>query len=171
MPHILVRDAAPAITCRVIDRARPNPNHGVPFNERSFTMSIFASPRFLRNVLIADAASCVATGALQVAFTSPLADLMHLPAALLAETGWFLLVYAAVVGFVATRDPIPRALVWAFVAGNFAWAAGCAAMLVAPAFAPTQLGQAWMIAQAVVVVVLAELQWAGLRGAARVGWA
>jgi hypothetical protein len=134
-------------------------------------MSIFASPRFLRYVLIADAASCVATGTLQVAFTSALAEALQLPATLLAETGWLLLVYAAVVGSVATRDPIPRALVWVFVAGNFAWAAGCAALLVANPFAPTLLGQAWVIAQAVTVVVLAELQWAGLRRAARVGWA
>jgi hypothetical protein len=134
-------------------------------------MSIFATPRFLRNVLVADAASCVATGALQVAFTSALADALQLPRGLLAETGWFLLAYAAVVGFAATRAPIPRALVRVFVAGNFAWAAGCAGLLVAPAFAPTLLGRAWVIAQAVTVVVLAELQWAGLRRAGRVGWA
>lgn len=134
-------------------------------------MSIFSSPRFLRNVLIADAASCIATGALQVAFTSTLADVLDLPAVLLAQSGWFLLAYAAVVGFVATRDPISRGWVWVFVAGNFAWAAGCAALLAAHPFSPTVLGQAWVAAQAVTVVVLAELQWAGLRRAARVGWA
>ena len=134
-------------------------------------MSIFESPRFLRNVLIADAVSCVATGALQVAFTQALAQLSNLPAPLLEATGWFLFVYAAAVAFVATRDPIPRGFVWVFIAGNFAWAAACAALLVARPLAPTLLGQAWIVAQAVVVVVLAELQWAGLRRSQPIGWA
>jgi hypothetical protein len=134
-------------------------------------MSIFESPRFLRNVLFADAASCLATGALQVTFTPSLADLMRLPAGLLQGTGWFLLAYAAIVAFAATRQPIQRGFVWLFVAGNFAWAAGCAALLVARPFAPTLLGQAWVIAQAVTVVVLAELQWTGLRRGRPLGWA
>jgi len=59
-------------------------------------MSVFASPRFLPNVMWADAASCAATGALQVAFTGALAALTGLPAPLLAGTGVFLLAYAAV---------------------------------------------------------------------------
>lgn len=134
-------------------------------------MSVFDSPGFLRNVLIADAASCVATGALQAALTPSLAQLLNLPAPLLQETGWFLLVYGAFVAFVATRDPIPRGFVWVFIAGNFAWAAGCAALLVARPLAPTLLGQAWIIAQAVTVVVLAELQWMGLRRSQPIGWA
>jgi hypothetical protein len=134
-------------------------------------MSMFDSPRFLRNVLLADSASCLATGALQVAFTKPLAQLTNLPAELLLATGWFLLAYAAVVGVVATRDPVPRALVWVFVAGNFSWAAGCAVLLVERAVVPNALGYAWVIAQAVTVVVLAELQWMGLRRQVPLGWA
>ena len=126
-------------------------------------MSIFSSPRFLRNVLLADSASCLATGALQVVFTGALADLLRLPPMLLQATGWFLLAYAALVGFVALRTPVPRALVWLFVAGNFGWAAACIALLAAAPFSPTVLGEAWVIAQAVTVVVLAELQWTGLR--------
>lgn len=132
-------------------------------------MSIFESPRFLRNVLLADAASCLATGALQVAFTRPLAELTNLPAPLLLATGWFLLAYAAVAAFVATRAPIPRGFVWLFVAGNFAWAAGCAAMLIARPVVPSLLGHVWIAAQAVTVVVLAELQWMGLRRPRRLG--
>jgi hypothetical protein len=134
-------------------------------------MSMFDSPRFLRNVLLVDSASCVATGALQLGFTDALARLTNLPPALLLATGWFLLAYATVVAIVATRDPLPRPLVWVFVAGNFAWAVGCAALLVERAFAPTLLGEAWVIAQAVTVVVLAELQWMGLRRQAPLGWA
>jgi hypothetical protein len=134
-------------------------------------MSLFDSPKFLRNVLFADALSCVAAGALQVAFTSPLSELLRLPAPLLQGTGWFLLAYAAIVALVASRDPIPRAFAWSFVAGNFAWAAACAALLAATPLSPSVLGEAWVIAQAITVVVLAELQWAGLRRATPLGWA
>ncbi|HUR89291.1 MAG TPA: hypothetical protein VMZ74_09420 [Ramlibacter sp.] len=134
-------------------------------------MSMFDSPKFLRNVLFADAASCLATGALQVIFTAPLAEMLRLPSFLLQGTGWFLLAYAAVVAAVATRDPIPRGFVGLFVAGNFGWAAACVALLAATPVAPTLLGDAWVVAQALTVVVLAELQWMGMRLTARLGWA
>jgi len=126
-------------------------------------MSVFASPRFLPNVMWADAASCAATGALQVAFTGALARLTGLPAALLMGTGVFLLAYAAAAAFMASRSTPPRTLIGLVVVGNFGWAAACAVLLVSGAFPVTALGTAWVIAQAVTVVVLAELQWTGLR--------
>ncbi len=134
-------------------------------------MAFVSSPRFLRYVLLADALSCLATGALQLALTDALAALLRLPAPLLLATGWFLLAYAAVVAFVATRDPIPRGPVWLFLAGNAGWAAGCIALLVSGAVAPTGWGTAWVLAQAVTVGLLAELQWMALRPRAIAGWA
>ena len=134
-------------------------------------MSIFASPRFLRNVLFADAASCLATGALQVLFTAQLAQLLNVPAVLLAGTGWFLLAYAATLAFIATREPIPRPLVWLFVAGNLGWALACVVLLASGLVAPTTLGMVWILTQAATVTVLAELQWTGLRRTPVVGWA
>ncbi|MEO5669468.1 MAG: hypothetical protein ABIR26_02150 [Ramlibacter sp.] len=134
-------------------------------------MSIFSSPRFLRYVLLADAASCIATGALQVAFTGALAQHLGIPAGLLAGTGWFLLAYAATVAFIATRDPIPRGFVWLLVAGNLGWAAACVALLASGWIAPASLGVAWILAQAATVAVLAELQWTGLRRTRITGWA
>ena len=71
-------------------------------------MSVFASPRFLPRVMWADAASCAATGALQVAFTDALARLTGLPAPLLLGTGVFLLAYAAMAAFMAGRRTPPR---------------------------------------------------------------
>ena len=134
-------------------------------------MSIFASPKFLRHVMLADAASCLATGALQVAFTEPLSQLLTLPAPLLAATGWFLLAYAAVAAWVGTRQPVPRAPVLVFAAGNLGWAAGCIALLAGSWVQPNALGVAWVLAQVAVVVVLAELQWTGLRRYPVTGWA
>lgn len=134
-------------------------------------MSISASPRFLRNVLLADAVSCLASGALQVLFTAALRQILNLPAPLLAGTGWFLLAYGAAVGFTATRDTLPRFLVWLFIAGNVAWALACALLLASGWLAPTMPGAAWILAQAAVVAVLAQLQWTGLRRACPTGWA
>lgn len=126
-------------------------------------MSIFTSPRFLSRVMWADAASCAATGAVQVAATDTLARSSGLPAALLMGTGVFMLVYAAVAALMARRPTPPRTLIGVIVAGNLAWAAGCVALLASGILPLTALGTAWVLAQALCVAVLAELQWTGLR--------
>ena len=134
-------------------------------------MSIFASPRFLRYVLLADAASCLVTGAIQVSFTVALSQVLQLPAALLAGTGWFLLIYGGAVAWFALREHVPRALAWALVGGNLGWAVACLALLAGGWVAPSVWGVAWVLAQAATVGVLAELQWTALRRTRRVGWA
>jgi hypothetical protein len=125
--------------------------------------SLFASPRFLSRVMWVDAASCAATGALQLGFTDALARLTGLPGGLLVGTGLFLLAYAAAAAAMARRATPPRTLIGLVAVGNFGWAAACAALLASGIFAVTALGVAWVIAQAVTVVLLAEAQWMGLR--------
>ena len=88
----------------------------------------------------------------------------------LVITGAFLLVYGAFVGLLATREPVPRPVVWLLVAGNLGWALGCLALVAAGALPLTGLGQAYVLMQALTVAVLAELQWFGLRRAPA-GWA
>lgn len=131
----------------------------------SFT-SFMSSPNFLRNVLRADALSCVACGLLQVVFTGQMARLLGLPETLLTYTGEFLLLYAAVVAFVSTRDPLPRPPVWLLMAGNLGWAIACALLLFSGRLAPSMPGMAYVVAQALAVAVLAELQFFGLRRSA-----
>jgi len=145
-----------------------------PTAPKEHTMSIFSNPRFLPRVMRADAASCAATGVLQLALAQPLAALLHLPAPLLQGTGAFLVGYAAVAAWLATRNPraaFTRAAVGVIAMGNFGWAVGCIALLAAGGLAPTGWGIAWVLAQVATVVVLAELQWLGLRRtASRDGW-
>lgn len=126
-------------------------------------MSVFQSPRFLPVVLRIDAASCAATGALQLAAAPTLAAWFGLPQALLTATGAFLLAVCALALF-ASRAPVRRPLVWIMVAGNAAWVLGCLELLFTGA-ASTALGQAWLVVQAVAVGVLAELEWMGLQRA------
>ena len=126
-------------------------------------MSIFASPRFLSRVMWADAASCAATGLVQVAASDGLAGLTGLPAPLLLGTGLFLLGYALAAAGIASRDPAPRFLIALVALGNLGWALGCFALLAGGLVASTLLGKAWVVAQIVTVLLLADLQWAGLR--------
>ena len=133
----------------------------------SMSSSPAMSPsNFMRNVLRMDALSCVACGLLQVIFTSQMASHLNLPQSLVAYTGEFLLVYAAAVAFVSTRRPIPRAVVWVLVAGNLGWAASCLLLLASGQVAPSALGTAYVVMQALTVALLAGLQLFGLRSAA-----
>jgi len=126
-------------------------------------MSRTPSTNFLRYVLWADAVSCLACGILQVTFTASLSKLLGLPAPLLADSGAFLLLFGAAVAFLGARTPAPGAILWLLIAGNIAWGAGCIALLLGGILAPTLLGKAYIVAQALAVVVLAQLQYAGLR--------
>lgn len=125
-----------------------------------------SSPNFLRKVLRVDALSCIACGVLQVVFPAAMARLLNLPEGLIAYTGEFLLVYAAVVAFVSTRNPLPRPVIWALVAGNLGWALACVLLLAGGLVSPSALGVAYVLMQALTVAVLAELQYFGLRRAA-----
>ena len=61
------------------------------------------------------------------------------------------------------REAISRPAVQAIIAMNVLWVAGSVLVLVGGFTSPTVLGYAFVIAQAVVVGVFAELQFIGLR--------
>lgn len=161
------------MTCEVIDAMQPGRNHGHQqpawsrpqtfLIQQEFSMSIFASSRFLPRVMWVDSASCAATGAVQLAATQPLAALTGLPAPLLAGTGIFLLVYALAAAWIARRQPVPRTLIGMVALGNLGWALGCMALIFGSGLALSVWGMAWLAAQALVVLALADLQWMGLR--------
>jgi hypothetical protein len=119
--------------------------------------------RFLRAVMGADAASCAATGALQLVGGAAVASLLGLPAVLLFGTGVFLLGYAALAAAIALREQPPRWLVGFIALGNAGWTVACVALLLSGSVVPTALGVAYVLVQGVTTLVLAELQWIGLR--------
>ncbi len=133
--------------------------------------SLAASPLFLRRVLWLDAATGAATGALQLLLAGFLAGLLGLPETLLVVSGWVMFVYVAGIGFIATRQFVPAALVWLLIGANFLWVLGCLALLLGDLVMPTLAGKVFIAIQAVTVGLLAELQWVGLRKAVvRPGW-
>jgi hypothetical protein len=126
------------------------------------------SSLFLRRVLLVDATISAACGLLMLIDADFLADHLGLPGSLLREAGIILLPFAALVAYLATRQAILRPGVWAVIACNAVWVAGSVALLLSGLVAPTMLGHAFVIAQAVAVAVLAEAEYFGLRKAAAV---
>jgi hypothetical protein len=139
------------------------------FNQGA-AMTIFASPRFLRAVLLADAASGAASAALHLAAGSLLAQWLGLPHELLLASGALLVGYVLLASWLASRQPVARGAVWVLIIGNWIWALACLGLLLSGA-AGTTLGQAYLVMQAIAVAVLAELEWLGLRRYPVVGWA
>ena len=121
---------------------------------------------FLRRVLLADALSSSVMGLLLALLAGPLARWFGLPAGLLREVGIVLLVFAAFVAALGLRRASPRLLVWLVIAGNALWALDSVLLLVSGWVAPTALGGAFVVAQALVVAALAELEYTGLRRSA-----
>ena len=121
----------------------------------------------LRQALLADAAVSGATGLLLAAGAGALAPLLGLPEGLLRGAGLLLLPYAAFVAWIgARRGGAPRNAVRAVVAINLLWALDSVLLLALGPVAPNGLGTAFVLAQALVVLGFAALQWTALRGAA-----
>lgn len=118
---------------------------------------------FLRRALLADA---IFSGVAALGFTfgaGAFASMFNLPEALLRETGLFLIAYAALVGWLASRASVARPLVLLVVVGNAAWTVGSIALLFSGAVSPNIGGELMVVAQAIATGVFAELQYVGLR--------
>jgi hypothetical protein len=123
---------------------------------------IQSSP-FLRRVLLADT---IFSGAGAVSFTlgaAILANLTELPETLSRETGLVLILYTALVGWLATRSVMPRAWIALVIAINAVWTIASTALLLSGAIHPNMFGEIVVLLQAVATGVLAELQYLGLR--------
>ena len=117
----------------------------------------------LRRALLADAIFSGASAVLLSFGAGALAPLTNVPEPLLRETGLFLILYAALVGWLGTRPAMPKALVKVVIAGNAAWTLASIALLFSGAVTPNIWGEALVAAQAIAVGALAELQYIGLR--------
>jgi hypothetical protein len=124
---------------------------------------MFSHPSFLRRVLIADAVSSAGMGVALLLVAGYVDELLGLPAAFLESAGLALLPFAAFVLYIATRPSLARAAVWAVVVLNAIWVVDSLLVFVTGWLAPTLLGAVFIIAQAIFVGVLAELEYFGLR--------
>lgn len=127
----------------------------------------------LLTVLRLDAAASAALGAVVLAGGAWLDGVLGLPAWLLWSVGAFLLGYGACLLAVASRRDVHRPSAWGVVAANAAWVGGSVAVVAGGWFPLTAVGVAVVLAQAVAVLLLADLQvlglWRARRASATVG--
>jgi hypothetical protein len=119
-------------------------------------MSPIHSNNALQNVLLLDAATCVATGALLAFGSNFVAGLTAIPAPLLYWAGLILFPIAALMAYAGLQATPPRPIVWLIVLGNIGWVIASVAVLAF--IAPNALGTIFILAQAAVVGVLALLE-------------
>jgi hypothetical protein len=118
---------------------------------------------FLRRAIQIDAVFSGVSALLLTFGAGALAPWLNLPEPLLRESGLFLIAYAALVGWLGTRQSMPKPLVWLVISGNAAWTIASIALLFTGWVAPNLLGEAFVAMQAIAVGVIAELQYVGLR--------
>jgi hypothetical protein len=117
----------------------------------------------LRGALMIDAAISGATGLLLASGAGVLEELLALPQGLLRYAGLSLLPFAAVVGYVSTREALSPASVRTVVALNAVWVVASVALLLSGQVSPNALGITFVLGQAMAVAALADVQYFGLR--------
>ncbi|HEV2563991.1 MAG TPA: hypothetical protein VGU19_02800 [Microvirga sp.] len=125
-------------------------------------MTIQSSP-LLRQALVADATTSAAFGLMLLIGAGALSGIFGLPEMLLRVAGLVLLPYAAFIGWLGLREEIQKPVAWAVILGNALWVVDSALLLASGWVAPTSAGYAFVIAQALVVLMYAEFQFVGLR--------
>lgn len=126
-------------------------------------MSRVAVSPFLRFSLLIDAAISGLMSLLLLLGAGPLAALLRLPEALLFGVGALFVPYVLVVAWMGLRSALPRGAVWAVIACNVLWAIDCAWLLMSGMVSPNALGVAFIVMQAVAVLLFAELQYMAVR--------
>ncbi len=124
----------------------------------------FTTPSsLLRKALLADTVLSGLTGLLLVLAAGPLAAPLGLPVGMLRWSGIILIPFAAFVARVRAQERIQRPLVFAIVACNALWALDSVLLLFTGWIEPTLPGEVFVAGQAIVVAMLAELEFVGLR--------
>ena len=135
-------------------------------NAATQTLSL-RTPSLLRKALWLDALSSAGMAVLLLLIAATLAPLLGLDAALLRGVGVSFVPFVALVAWTASRDRIPRAAAGWVIGLNAVWVVGCLAIVLMGWLQPTTLGSAFIVAQALFVGVMAELQFIGLKREAR----
>ena len=115
----------------------------------------------LRRVLWLDAASGIGMGLSHLVLAGPLSAWTGIPATWLLAAAVIVFGAASLAAWLASRTAPPAGGVRLLAAGNFAWVAASLWLAFGANLPLTALGLTWVLLQAVTVLVLAELEWAG----------
>ncbi len=114
----------------------------------------------LRTLLTLDAVTCTVMGGLLLA-AGPLAGITQIPAGFLSGAGMLLLPIAAFMVAVARLRPIPGWAAHMVVLGNVLWVVASVALPASGVLEPNLAGWICLLAQALVVALLAVLEFEG----------
>ena len=117
----------------------------------------------LRRALLADATLSAITGIALVLAAGPLGALLELPAVGLRAAGVIFIPFAVLAGWLGTRERVRRTLVFVVIVLNALWALDSLLLLLMGWVDTTRLGEYFVIGQAAIVGVLAEMEFLGLR--------
>ena len=117
----------------------------------------------LRPVILADGIGSAANAALFIFAAAALGRWFGLPADLLFWIGIAFVPWAAALLIVAREQPVNTGAARAIAAGNGIWALASLAVVAAGLFDLTPLGYVFVIGQALLVGLIAEIQWMGAR--------
>ena len=123
----------------------------------------------LRFALALDAGVSALIAVVQLLLTDWLARQTSLPFALLLESGVFMVGYAVVLVWLARRAELRSGWILLIVLGNLGWALACATVWLSGLLSVSPLGAAYLMMQAIGVVVFAALQYRGLAVSTRSG--
>ncbi len=126
-------------------------------------MKTIAPVRFLKLALLVDAAASAALAIVQLLFPALLAEHLSLPAILLTESGIFLVGYVLMLLCLASMTRVWAAAIQFVVIGNVGWALGCLTLAATPLVSPSGLGVAFLVFQAVSVLLFAWMERSGLQ--------
>jgi hypothetical protein len=119
-------------------------------------------PLFHRALLL-DLSTCIPTAIALIAGAGWSAPLLGLPVDLLRYAGFVLLPFAALLALTVSAAKPHRLAAWSVIEINLAWVAASFWVLYGAGLAPTAIGSAVVIAQALAVLGIASLQFAGWR--------
>ena len=118
---------------------------------------------FLRKALLADAAISGAACLAMIAGADLTHDLLGLPSGLVFWAGVALIPFIVTLGMVVRAGAAPAGLIVTLIVLNFAWVAASLWVAFGPVVAPTLIGKVFIVAQAAMVALFADLQIIGLR--------
>ena len=126
-------------------------------------IEIIRVSNFLRYVLFADATTSLICGLLLTIGGNFLQEILGLPVSLMFYAGLSLFPFAAFLVYVGTRKSISKTLVWLIIGTNLMWSIDSFLLLLSGYISPTTFGYIFVIAQAIGVLVYADLEFIGLR--------
>jgi hypothetical protein len=117
----------------------------------------------LRRALLADATLTAVAGIALVLAAGPLGAFVDLPATILRIAGVIFIPFAAFAGWLGTRRRVHRTLVFVVILLNALWAVDSVLLLLARWVETTPLGEGFVIGHALIIGVIAEVEFLGLR--------